>query len=223
MKNLWKEWRVFIFIILAMGVFRSAIANWYLVPSGSMKPTILEGDYVFTDKTAYQLRIPFTGRVVANWAKPQRGDIVVFESPLDATRLVKRVVGLPGDTIEMRDNRLLINGKALDYHVVDQAIAHQAWQENSVPLVVDEDLNGMHHAIAIHESRNPYYQNFAPLKVPQSHYFMLGDNRDNSGDSRVFGMVAENLIDGRARYVILSLDWNGNYLPRGGRSLSRLN
>ena len=223
MINLWKEWRVFIFIILAMGVFRSAVANWYLVPTGSMKPTILEGDYVLTDKTAYQLHIPFTDKVIASWAQPQRGDIVVFDSPRDGTRLVKRVVGLPGDSIEMRDNRLLINGQALDYQVGEQGIANTAWFDSPLPLVVDEDLGGVHHPIAVRDSFNPYYQNFSEVKVPQGHYFMLGDNRDNSGDSRVFGMVAEHLIAGRARYIIVSLDWNGNYLPRNGRALSRLN
>ncbi|MDH5361154.1 MAG: signal peptidase I [Gammaproteobacteria bacterium] len=223
MKNLWKEWRVFIFIILAMGVFRSAIANWYLVPTGSMKPTILEGDYVLTDKTAYQLHIPFTDHVVASWAQPQRGDIVVFSSPRDGIRLVKRVVGLPGDSIEMRDNRLLINGKVLDYQLGDQGLAVSAWADSPLPLVVDEDLGDVQHPIAVHDSRNPYYQNFPVQKIPGGHYFMLGDNRDNSGDSRVFGMVAEHLIDGRARYIILSLDWDGSYLPRSGRALSRLN
>lgn len=223
MKTLWKEWRVFIFIILAMGVFRSAVANWYLVPTGSMKPTILEGDYIFTDKTAYQLHLPFTNRVIANWAQPRRGEIVVFKSPRDATRLVKRVVGLPGDSIEMRDNRLWINGSALDYQLMDQSLARKVWVDEATPLVVDEDLNGLHHPIAVQDSRNRYYQNFPLLKVPAGHYFMLGDNRGNSGDSRVFGMVAENLIDGRAKFVILSLDWNGNYMPRGERSLIRLN
>lgn len=222
MKHLWKEWRVFIFIILAMGVFRSAIANWYLVPTGSMKPTILEGDYVLTDKTAYQLHIPFTTHVLATWAKPQRGDIVVFDSPRDGTRLVKRVVGLPGDSIEMQNNRLLINGVALEYQTGDQGLAGTAWPDGQSPQVVDEDLGGRHHPIAIGDGRNPYYQNFPEQKVPSGHYFMLGDNRDNSGDSRVFGMVAEHLIDGRARYIILSLDWNGNYLPRSGRALSLL-
>ncbi|MDH5182625.1 MAG: signal peptidase I [Gammaproteobacteria bacterium] len=222
MTNIWKEWRVFIFIVLAMGVFRTAVANWYLVPTGSMKPTILEGDYVFTDKTAYQLHVPFTTRVIASWAKPQRGDIVVFDSPRDATRLVKRVVGLPGDTIEMRDNRLLINGTALDYQEGDQSRAPQIWQDKFLPLVVDEDLNGLHHSIAVRDSANRHYQNFPLLTVPEAHYFMLGDNRDNSGDSRVFGMVAENLIDGRARFIILSLDLNDNFMPRGERTLSRL-
>src|SRR5471032_1979047 len=104
-------------LILGLIVFsiRSSLADWNDVPTGSMKPTILEGDRVFVNKLAYDLKVPFTTWHLAEWANPQRGDIVVFYSPKDGTRLVKRAVGLPGDVIELRNEQLIINGAPVDY------------------------------------------------------------------------------------------------------------
>src|ERR1043165_5420802 len=104
-------------LILSLIVFsiRSSLADWNDVPTGSMKPTILEGDRVLVNKLAYDLKVPFTTWHIAEWSNPQRGDIVVFFSPKDGTRLVKRVIGLPGDTIELRDNQLLLNHQPVDY------------------------------------------------------------------------------------------------------------
>ena len=120
----WKErWRNFVrhdakpllITVLVLSAFRSAIADWNDVPTGSMKPTILEGDRVFVNKLAYDLKFPFTTWHLAQWDNPKRGDIVVFYSPLDGKRLVKRVVGLPGDRIELRNNRLLVNDAPVTY------------------------------------------------------------------------------------------------------------
>src|SRR5437868_11123609 len=110
-----KQARSLVFVVLVVLSFRSSIADWNDVPSGSMKPTILEGDRVFVNKLAYDLKVPFTTWHLAEWSSPQRGEIVVFFSPKDGTRLVKRVVGLPGDVVELRENRLIINGTAMDY------------------------------------------------------------------------------------------------------------
>ena len=99
--------------------FKSAIADWNIVPTGSMKPTILEGDRIFVNKLAYDLKIPYTTLHIATWGAPQRGDIVVFYSPVDGTRLVKRVVGIPGDSIAMRNNQLTINGEDIRYEPLD--------------------------------------------------------------------------------------------------------
>src|SRR5262249_35854880 len=98
-----------------MMVFRSAFADWMLVPTGSMNPTIVEGDRILVNKMAYGLRIPFTMTRLTEGEDPKRGDIVIFPSPKDGITLVKRVVGLPGETVEMRDERLFINGNAIDY------------------------------------------------------------------------------------------------------------
>src|SRR5262245_37374772 len=104
-------------LILALVLFsvRSSLADWNDVPTGSMKPTILEGDRVFVNKLAYDLKVPFTTWHLAEWANPQRGDIVVFYSPYDGMRLVKRVVGLPGDVVGLRNERLILNGQPVDY------------------------------------------------------------------------------------------------------------
>src|ERR1044071_6595116 len=118
-RYLWREW-VKPLGLVAIVVFplKSAIADWNWVPTGSMKPTILEGDMVLVNKLAYDLKVPFTLQRLAAWNDPKREDIVVFFSPHDGTRLVKRVVGVPGDTVEMRGNVLLVNGKTMDYELL---------------------------------------------------------------------------------------------------------
>src|ERR1043166_6941839 len=111
-------------LVLALVLFslRSSFADWNDVPTGSMRPTILEGDRVFVNKLAYDLKVPFTTWHIAEWSNPQRGDIVVFFSPHDGKRLVKRVVGLPGDTIELRNNTLIINGDPVPYQPVAEEV-----------------------------------------------------------------------------------------------------
>src|SRR6266849_1150186 len=111
-KKVINEIRVFMLVLLVVSSLRSALADWNDVPTGSMKPTIEEGDRVVVNKLAYDLKIPFTMIEVAKWSDPKHGDIVVLFSPADGVRLVKRVVGLPGDKIEMRENQLFVNGNA---------------------------------------------------------------------------------------------------------------
>jgi signal peptidase I len=108
----WKSWVFSLFIALIIATpFKSAIADWYIIPTGSMKPTIVEGDRVFVNKLAYDLKVPYTKWNLAEWNAPQRGEIVVFPSPTDGTRLIKRIVGIPGDTVEMKNDQLILNGK----------------------------------------------------------------------------------------------------------------
>src|SRR5580765_3548586 len=126
----WREWaKPLLTILVITGVFRSAIADWNDVPTGSMKPTILEGDRIFVNKLAYDLKIPFTTVHLTAWAHPKRGDIIVFFSPTDGVRLIKRVVGLPGDEIELRDNQLRVNGKQATYGPLDEQISNQILAE----------------------------------------------------------------------------------------------
>jgi signal peptidase I len=106
-KNLWRETKALALTIIILTAVRSAIADWNDVPTGSMNPTIVQGDRVFVNKLAYDLKVPFTTWHLAQWSNPKRGDIVVFFSPVDGTRLVKRVIGLPGDKIELANDRLL--------------------------------------------------------------------------------------------------------------------
>src|SRR5262245_13885048 len=116
----WKEQiRPLAILILVLCSFRSAIADYNVVPTGSMKPSIIEGDRIFVNKLAYDLKVPFTTWHIATWADPHRGDVVVFESPKDGTRLVKRVIGIPGDTIQLINNQLFVNGKSAGYGVLD--------------------------------------------------------------------------------------------------------
>src|SRR5688572_12624932 len=121
-------------IVLVLTSFRSAIADWNIVPTGSMNPSIVEGDRIFVNKLAFGLKVPFTTWHLAHWSEPARGEIVVFHSPTDGTRLVKRIVGLPGDLIAMRDNTLRINGQPATY----VATGSQTF---------DEVLAGRHHPV----------------------------------------------------------------------------
>src|SRR5215471_9245033 len=115
-RHLWrKEIRPLLLLGLLVFSIRSSLADWSDVPSGSMNPTTLEGDRVYVNKLAYDLKVPFTTWHLAEWGNPQRGDIVVFYSPYDGKRLVKRVIGLPGDSIELRNDNLILNGQAVQY------------------------------------------------------------------------------------------------------------
>src|SRR5580658_9130362 len=120
-----KEAKPLLVMMLVLFVFRSAIADWNDVPTGSMKPTIIEGDRVFVNKLAYDLKVPFTTWHIAQWDNPKRGDVVVFFSPADEVRLVKRVVGLPGDRIELRDNEVFVNGKGVEYEALPQKVVDE--------------------------------------------------------------------------------------------------
>src|SRR5512142_1239002 len=123
-----KEIRSLLILGLVLFSIRSSLADWSDVPTGSMKPTILEGDRVYVNKLAYDLKVPFTTRHLAEWSNPQRGDVVVFFSPRDGKRLVKRVVGVPGDTVELRSDVLVLNGQSIQYQPVDEELLRDVAQ-----------------------------------------------------------------------------------------------
>jgi signal peptidase I len=200
--------------------FKSAIADWYVVPTGSMKPTILEGDRIFTNKLAYDLRIPFTTRHIASWDNPRPGEIVIFNSPADGKCLVKRVIGVPGDVIAMNNDQLFINGRPLKYAPLDPGSSAAAMTDEDYQFY-SEDLTGRRHTVAIIPYR-PALRSFPPVTVPEGRYFMMGDNRDNSADSRYFGFVDRRLVLGRALAVVISLDLGHHYQPRWTRFFTRL-
>ena len=214
---------LFLFFGLML-VFRSAVADWMVVPSGSMNPTIVEGDRVLVDKAAYGLRVPFTETRLTDGEDPRRGDIVIFPSPEDGgTTLIKRVVGIPGDTIEMRHERLFVNGVAVAYeptHAEADATLPQATRDQPRQYFT-EHLADRPHAIMVLPARSTQ-RSFGPISVPEGQYFMLGDSRDNSKDSRYIGLVPRASIVGRATRVAYSLDAERSYLPRGERFLSPL-
>jgi signal peptidase I len=212
-----------IFIGLML-VFRSAFADWMYVPSGSMNPTIVEGDRILVDKAVYGLRVPFTSIRITRGEDPRRGDIIIFSSPEDGTTLVKRVVGLPGETVEMRDERLLIDGVPVDYAPSEPSDDADlpATTRRQDHRYFTEQLGARAHAIMLLPGR-PTLRSFGPVRVPPGEYLVLGDSRDNSKDSRFIGYVPRDSIVGRAHHVLYSLDAEHGYRPRGDRLLSRLN
>jgi signal peptidase I len=199
------------FLLFAFMLFasRSSFADWYIVPTGSMQPTIVEGDRILVDKMAYRLEVPFTDIEIMQTGQPTRGDIVVFNSKQADNRLVKRLIGEPGDTVEMRDNRLIINGDETQYQL----------KQNDVKGV--EKLNGIEHLVQFVPVENAF-DNFDKVTVPAGHYLVLGDNRNNSSDSRYIGFVPAIEIQGKATKVIVSLDPENYYLPRKNRVLQPL-
>jgi len=218
----WREWiKPLALFVAVLAPLRSAVVDWNWVPSGSMKPTILVGDLVLVDKLAYGLRVPFTTRRLATWAEPARGDIAILFSPRDGERLVKRVVGLPGDTVEMRGDVLYVNGVRQGYSVQDPGPYLREFPEDRSPVVAVERLGGRDHLIAVLPGR-PALRTFGPSHVPSGRYFVMGDSRDNSADSRFFGPVARGDIVGRATRVLASFDTSRCLLPRLGRFLRPL-
>jgi signal peptidase I len=213
--RVWREWvRP---LALAAGIIlplKSSLAEWNYIPSASMVPSLLPGDLVWVNKLAYDLKVPFTTWHLAEWGDPQRGEVAVFYSPADGTRLVKRVIGLPGDVIESRQDRLYVNGAALAYA---PAPAARVLGPAGV-VVAEEDLPGRRHPVMI-QLRHPALRTFGPIRVPPGCYFMMGDNRDDSHDSRYFGCVPRRRIIGRTATVIASADPAHWLRPRGDRLL----
>lgn len=218
-----REWVLPIGAVVAvMAPIRSSIADWNDVPSGSMRPTILEGDRIYVNKLAFGLRIPFTTSWIATWDAPSRGDIITFASPADGTRLVKRVVGLPGDRISMRANKLTVNGREIEYDVADAHAEGMLPDGAHVPIVLaTESLPGRDHSIAVTPGLSSM-KSFGEVVVPGGQYFVMGDNRDQSYDSRFIGFVPRESIYGRCGYVALSVDPTNAYAPRWDRWMSEL-
>jgi signal peptidase I len=213
--------RGLLIFILCLGFFRTAIADWNPVPSGSMRPTILEGDVVLVNRLAYDFKIPLTHVALVRLGDPQRGDIVTFFSPKDGTRLIKRVVALPGDVVELRRDVLYIDGQAArysDFRNSDERLRPGLEVEATRAT---ERLDGSSRRVQFLHGIGAR-RSFGPAVVPPDCYFMLGDNRDDSEDSRYIGFVPRRLVIGRAGRILVSADITGNWLPRFSRTASRL-
>lgn len=211
-KKVLNEIRIFLLMILVVSSLRSALADWNDVPTGSMKPTIQEGDRVVVNKLAYDLKIPFTTKAIARWGDPERGDIVVLFSPVDGIRLVKRVVAVPGDQVEMRENQLYVNGQVAQQSPLNTT----ELADYGRAYVMAENLAGHEHQMMITPDI-PAVRSFGPVEVPKGNYFVLGDNRDNSNDSRFIGFIERRRIVGEAVAVAFSLDRSRWFRPRFDR------
>lgn len=213
MKKLLKDNRAFIAFLFGLALFRTAVADWNPIPSGSMRPNLLEGDVVLVDRLAYDLKLPLTDIPVLRLGDPERGDIVTFSSPADGVRLIKRIVALPGDRVEMRDERLFVNGRAAEYRD-PQAVAEPDGNGAALSAVRVSETHAGHSRRVQWLQGVPARRDFGPVTVPAGHYLMLGDNRDNSADSRYFGFVPRRLLIGQATRILVSADILGDWLPR---------
>jgi signal peptidase I len=185
-------------VLLFVLVIRSFIFEPFRIPSGSMMPTLLQGDYIFVKKYSYGLRLPVLERKILETGSPERGDVAVFRLPSEPNiNYIKRVIGLPGDEIQYENHRLTINGVPVDLKPDDDAV------DRGEPEFV-ENLDGRRHAILIthpgNVSRDGVYT------VPDGHYFMMGDNRDNSRDSRYIDAIPETHLVGEAVRIWMHMD-----------------
>ena len=197
-----------LFIVL---LIRSSIAAPYKIPTGSMIPTLQIGDHIFVSKLTYGLKLPFTNYNITTWAHPQRGDVVVFKFPKDDSKdFIKRVIGLPGERIEVRGGQVLVNNAPLLRQSLDQATltknVEKARRNPEGYMLYLEKIDEVEHYIL--HNRDFFISDLSdinPVIVPEGSYFVMGDNRDDSKDSRDWGFVKFTAIRGRALAVFFSL------------------
>ena len=205
-------------VILTVFLLRSFIVEPFKIPSGSMVPTLVKGDFILVNKFTYGIRLPVINKKIIDMNQPQRGEVMVFRYPKDTSLdFIKRVVGIPGDIVRYENKRLSINGKPLAYQTLpdyldDERLTYaQQYTENlgKEPhrLLNDADrfmpTTGFE-SVPLSEYCSHTVQSLE-CKVPPGHYFMMGDNRDNSSDSRVWGFVPEENIVGRAFFIWMNL------------------
>ncbi|MGE0528489.1 MAG: signal peptidase I [Bdellovibrionales bacterium] len=215
----------FLFAVLAILAFRWLLFEPYVIPSGSMIPSLLIHDHILVNKFTYGVRLPFTKEWLIKSEGPQRGDIVVFRSVEDSGYfMIKRVIGLPGDTIELDpDGYVKVNGEKLEVHPLN--VTGDPGSQKPYYPVKESDLGGKYsdfdffeevlgakvHRAMLTKGAPRFFDR--PMTVPEGHYFVMGDNRDNSKDSRYWGSLpAENLL-GKALFVWLSCDETLPFLP----------
>ena len=202
-------------VILLVFVLRSFLVEPFKIPSGSMMPTLLAGDYILVNKFTYGLRVPILNNVMVELNKPKPGDVIVFHYPPDPTiDYIKRVVGVPGDTIQYQDKHLTINGKKLDVTFTNDYEYEMQGANIISARKSKEQLGDVPHDILVHDIPNQYNSDMPGAKlqagetitVPAGSYFAMGDNRDNSADSRVWGFVPEHNLVGKAFFIWMNFD-----------------
>lgn len=205
--------KAFFPVIFVVLLLRSFLAEPFRIPSGSMMPTLLVGDFILVNKFSYGLRLPVLNKKVLEIGEPQRGDVVVFRYPEDPSiDYIKRVVGLPGDRISYRGKVLSINGQVMAQLPSGSYVGTGSGVSSSGADLRVENLDGVQHQILVRpQAGGPEGE----VVVPDGHYFMMGDNRDNSKDSRYFGPVPEGNLVGKAFMIWMNWDGAANGVDRG--------
>lgn len=208
----WDTTKSILGIVIIFLILRTFLIEAYRIPSGSMEPTLLVGDFLFVNNLAYGPHIPFTHINLPGYADPPRGKVAIYQSP-DASDgnpiVVKRIVGVPGDTLYMRNGLLYVNGvpKPLPFQMVSPPVA---------PNEINPDF-AWQKRVALTNSRfgpppaAPTHDNWGPFVVPPDHYFSLGDNRYDSKDARYYGFVPRENIRGKPMFIYFSIDWVGPF------------
>ena len=202
--GLFLEWAKSFTIAIILFLFvRTFLVEAFKIPSGSMEKTLLVGDFLLVNKMVYGAEIPFTGKHLPAMRHPQRGDVIVFQWPLDPTKnFVKRLVGVPGDTLEMKSGELYVNGE----HQNERYVTHSEPDMDPSPPDFEWQKKYLVKTAEAASGPPPSRNNWGPLVVPKDEYFVLGDNRDNSLDSRYWQFVPDSLIRGRPMFVYYSYD-----------------
>ena len=215
--------KAFFPVLMIVLVVRSFWFEPFQIPSGSMMPTLLVGDFIVVNKFAYGLRLPVTNQKILDLGKPKRGEVVIFRRParlpefdhpmteeqrkddlaIVGATFIKRCVGLPGDTISYQNHQFLINGEPIAHTKIGNYISDASSKVRSETELNSENLMGVAHQTLT----SPYSNLNGDWVVPAGHYFMMGDNRDDSADSREWGFVPEENLMGRASFIWMHWDW----------------
>ena len=205
-QSIWVDYGRSLFpVVLIVFALRSFVVEPFRIPSGSMLPTLHIGDFILVNKLSYGIRLPIIYKKVIPTGEPKRGDVMVFRFPPEPkVNYIKRLVGMPGDHVEVRDQRVFINGELLETQVEDAAFSDVVAGGGRNVSLLSEQLGEVKHDILI-RNRIGGHKGFNAT-IPEGQYFVLGDNRDNSRDSRWWGFVPEENLVGRAFFIWMSWD-----------------
>tara|TARA_B100001971_G_scaffold213155_1_gene245516 strand:- start:107736 stop:108518 length:783 start_codon:yes stop_codon:yes gene_type:complete len=210
----WSEFKSISIIIVTVLAFRSVFFEPFKIPSGSMIPTLLIGDFILVNKFSYGFKVPFSDwfsdpTYITGPSKPERGDVIVFKYPKDPSlNYIKRVIGLPGDTVEIIEKKVYVNDKPIEATVIDGKEIMEDMDDKfkRYNFKFFKTQTGDHEHISQIDQDNIWYPNFKKIEVPEGHYFVMGDNRDFSQDSRYWGFVPFENVKGEA--VMIWFSWS---------------